>query len=123
MLGNFLYNHLLIIKIFLLPEESHVGITRHFGRYMYFSITLMLLFYFRFSSHLIENSPFRYRTFHECFVSSADAMIGGQAARFSESTAFIRRITCNLLLPSALSGAYLKAFVAYLKAYVFSKVQ
>ena len=32
-------------------------------------------------------------------------MIGGQAGRFSESTAFIQRITCSLLLRSALSGS------------------
>jgi hypothetical protein len=31
-------------------------------------------------------------------------MIGTQAGRFSESTAFIQRITCSLLLLSALSG-------------------
>jgi hypothetical protein len=41
LLGNFLYNHLLIIKILLLPEESQVGITRYFSIYMYVSITLM----------------------------------------------------------------------------------
>jgi len=43
----------------------------------------MLSSCFRFSSH---------RTCHVGFVSSTDAMIGGQAGWFSESTAFIQRI-------------------------------
>jgi hypothetical protein len=64
----------------------------------------MLSFCFRFSSHLIEKRPFCCRTFHEGFVSSTDAMISRQAGRFSEPTACIRRITCGLLLRSALSG-------------------
>jgi hypothetical protein len=37
-------------------------------------------------SHLIEKRPFCCRAFHECFVSSTDTMIGGQAGRFLEST-------------------------------------
>jgi hypothetical protein len=55
-------------------------------------------------SHLIEKRLLCCRAFHEGFVSSTDAMIRGQAGRFSESTEFIRRITCSLLLWSALPG-------------------
>ncbi len=52
----------------------------------------MLSSCFRFSSH---------RTCHVGFVSSTDALIGRQAGRFSESTAFIQRITCSLLQQTA----------------------
>jgi hypothetical protein len=58
-------------------------------------------------------------------------MIGGQAGRFSESTEFIRRITCDLLLQSALSGNpialnslqfYVLVFgIAYLNIALFEK--
>jgi hypothetical protein len=63
---------------------------------------LFKLFYFRFSSHLIEKRPFC--CIISSFVSSTDAMTGQQAGQLSESTAFMRRITCSLLLRSDLFG-------------------
>ena len=52
----------------------------------------------KFQSHwcFMLSSCFRFSSHRTCslgFVSSTDAMIGGQAGRFSESTAFIQRIT------------------------------